>query len=88
MLTIVHSQKFLQSRHECQNWTVEQWKKVACSDESCFLSDQVDACVHNLPGEEMAAGCTMASASVPWMCVPLTSSVVMRSSDHFTDSDL
>ncbi|CAL8344778.1 unnamed protein product [Lota lota] len=30
----VHSPKRLQRARERQNWTVEQWEKVACSDES------------------------------------------------------
>ncbi|MCI4385481.1 hypothetical protein PGIGA_G00050990 [Pangasianodon gigas] len=37
------------------------WKKVAWSDESRFLLHHLDSrvCVHRLPGEEMAPGCTM-----------------------------
>ncbi|MCI4379860.1 hypothetical protein PGIGA_G00233280, partial [Pangasianodon gigas] len=39
----------------------EQWKKVAWSDKSHFLLHHVEGrvCVHRLPGEEMAPGCTM-----------------------------
>ncbi|ROL46605.1 hypothetical protein DPX16_3702 [Anabarilius grahami] len=48
-------------RHEYQNWTTEQWKKVAWSDESRFLLHHVDGRVRLrlLPGEHMAPGCTM-----------------------------
>ncbi|KAK3516948.1 hypothetical protein QTP70_028239, partial [Hemibagrus guttatus] len=44
-----------------KNWTREQWKKVAWSDETCFLFHHMDGrvCVHRLPGEHMAPGCTM-----------------------------
>ena len=36
-------------------------KKVAWSNESCFLFHHLDGrvCVHRLPGEQMAPGCTM-----------------------------
>uniref|UniRef100_A0A8P4K6M0 Transposable element Tc1 transposase n=1 Tax=Dicentrarchus labrax TaxID=13489 RepID=A0A8P4K6M0_DICLA len=57
MLARVHCQKRLQWAHEHQNWTTEQWKKVAWSDESCFLLHYVDGRVRvrRLPGP----GCTM-----------------------------
>ena len=42
MLTRVHRQKRLQWAREHQNWTTEQWKKVARSDESRFLLHHVD----------------------------------------------
>ncbi|KAK3522147.1 hypothetical protein QTP70_026962 [Hemibagrus guttatus] len=47
MLTPVHRRKCQQWAREHQNWTMEQWKKVSWSDESCFL-------LHH-----MAPGCTM-----------------------------
>ena len=61
MLTPVHRRKRLQWARERQNWTMEQWKKVAWSDESRFLLHHVDGRVRVrcLPGEEMAPGCTM-----------------------------
>ena len=61
MLTPVHRRKHQQWAREHQNWTTEQWKKVAWSDESRFLLHHVDGqvCVHHLPGEHMAPGCTM-----------------------------
>ncbi|KAK3530445.1 hypothetical protein QTP86_024356, partial [Hemibagrus guttatus] len=37
MLTSVLCRKCQQWAHEHQNWTTEQWKKLAWSDESCFL---------------------------------------------------
>ncbi|MCJ8732479.1 hypothetical protein PDJAM_G00211810 [Pangasius djambal] len=48
---------------EHQNWTTEQWRKVAWSDESRFLLHHLDGRVRvrHLPGEEMAPGCTMGS---------------------------
>ena len=61
MLTPVHRQKCQQWAREHQNWTTEQWKKVAWSDESRFLLHHVDGRVRvrRLPGEHMAPGCTM-----------------------------
>uniref|UniRef100_A0AAY5JYT4 Cadherin domain-containing protein n=1 Tax=Esox lucius TaxID=8010 RepID=A0AAY5JYT4_ESOLU len=41
-LTPVHCQKLLEWACEHQNWTTEQWKKVACSDESSFLLHHMD----------------------------------------------
>ena len=46
MLTRVHLQKRLQWAREHQNWTMEQWKKVARSDESRFL-------LHHVYGNEL-----------------------------------
>uniref|UniRef100_A0A8C4NKQ7 Tc1-like transposase DDE domain-containing protein n=1 Tax=Eptatretus burgeri TaxID=7764 RepID=A0A8C4NKQ7_EPTBU len=61
MMTPVHRQKCLQWAREHRNWTLEQWKKGAWSDESRFLLDHVDGHVHerHLPGEVMAQGCTV-----------------------------
>ena len=61
MMTPVHRRKHLQWAREHQNWTLEQWKKVAWSDESRFLLDHADGrvCVRHLPGEVMAPGCTV-----------------------------
>ena len=61
MLTPVHRRKHQQWAREHQNWTTEQWKKVAWSDESRFLLHHVDGRVRvrRLPGEHMAPGCTM-----------------------------
>jgi len=59
MLTPVHRRKYQPWARELQNWTTEQWKKVAWSDESCFLLHHMDGRVRHLPGEHMAPGCTM-----------------------------
>ena len=61
MMTPVHRRKHLQWACEHRKWTLEQWKKVAWSDESRFLLDHVDGHVrvHCLPGEVMAPGCTV-----------------------------
>ena len=60
MMTPVHCRKRLQWARKRRNWTLEQWKKVAWSEESRFLLDHVDGRVrvHRLPGEVMAPGCT------------------------------
>lgn len=49
MMTPVHHRKCLQSAHECENWTMEEWKKVAWLN---HILDQVDGphTVHNFPG--------------------------------------
>ena len=61
MLTPVHHLKGRQWLCEHQNWTTELWKKVVWSDESSFLLHHVVGwvCVHCLPGEDIAPGCTM-----------------------------
>ena len=60
-MTPVHHRKCLQWAHERQNWTLEQWKKVAWSDVSRFLLDHMDGRVRvcHLPGEVMAPGCAV-----------------------------
>ena len=52
MMTPVHRRKRLQWARKHQNWTLGQWKKVAWSDESRFLLDDVDGRVRVrcLPG--------------------------------------
>ena len=61
MLTPVHRRKHQQWAREHQNWTTDQWKEVALSDESRFVLHHMDGRVHVrcLPGEHMAPGCTM-----------------------------
>ncbi|KAK3518727.1 hypothetical protein QTP70_009665 [Hemibagrus guttatus] len=63
-LTPVHRQKRLQWAREHQNWTLEQWKKVAWSNVSCFLLHHTDGRVrvHRLPVAEMAPRCTLESS--------------------------
>lgn len=39
--------------HEHKNWTMEQWKKSAWSNEFCFLLHPVDGLLRHLLGEEM-----------------------------------
>ncbi|KAK3525149.1 hypothetical protein QTP86_019533, partial [Hemibagrus guttatus] len=61
MLVLIERSKRQQWVHEHQNWTTEQWKKVAWSDESHFLLHHVDGRVRVrlLPGKHMVPGCTM-----------------------------
>uniref|UniRef100_A0A8C4Q1N8 Transposable element Tc1 transposase n=1 Tax=Eptatretus burgeri TaxID=7764 RepID=A0A8C4Q1N8_EPTBU len=68
MMTPVHRCKRLQWAREHRNWTLEQWKKVAWSDESRFLLDHVDGRVRvcRLPGEVMARGCTGGGSVMLW----------------------
>ncbi len=49
MLTPVHRRKCQEWAREDQNWTTEQWKKVARSDESRFL-------LHHLDGRVLSRG--------------------------------
>lgn len=59
----VHHQSRLQWAQEYQDWTIDQWKKVAWSGEAHFLLHNADGelFVHRLTEEEMAAGCTRES---------------------------
>ena len=59
LLTPVLRRQRLQWARERQNWTVEQWKKVAWSGESRFCLLNVDGrvCVRRLSVEDVAAGC-------------------------------
>ena len=61
MMTPVHRRKCLQWARERRNWTLEQWKKIAWSDESRFLLDHVDGRVRvrHKAGEVMAPGYTV-----------------------------
>lgn len=61
MLTHVHNQKCLQWSCELQNYNKAQWKMVAWSDKSHFISHHVDVVVHaqDLSVEEMVLGWTM-----------------------------
>ena len=61
MMNPAHRRKRRPWAGEPWNWTLGQWKKVAWSDESCFLLDHVDGRVRvrRLPGEVMAPGCTV-----------------------------
>ncbi|KAK3516869.1 hypothetical protein QTP70_027070, partial [Hemibagrus guttatus] len=55
-----------QCAREHQNWTTEQWKKVAWSDESRFLLHHVDGRVRAEPAE--AVSCFgQCSAGKPWV---------------------
>jgi hypothetical protein len=59
MITPVQHRKHLQWAHEHQNWTMEQWKKAAWSDESQFILKirwMVGACAFFI---FKATGCTM-----------------------------
>lgn len=58
MLADVHRQKRLQWALEHQDWTTEQWKRVAWSRESRFLLHHTDksVTVRRLPGEMDAPG--------------------------------
>ena len=58
IMTPVHRRKCLQWARERRNWTLEQWKKVAWSDESSFLLNS-RLRVRRIPGEVMAPGCTV-----------------------------
>ncbi|KAK3552217.1 hypothetical protein QTP86_005984 [Hemibagrus guttatus] len=59
MLTTVHRQKRQKWACEHQNWTMEQWKKVAWSDESHFL-------LHHMDGQQDNASCHKAKMVQEW----------------------
>jgi len=61
MQTARHRQQRMKWAQDHRDWTVDDWKKVAWSDESRFLVHHVDdqARIHRLPTEAMAPGCTI-----------------------------
>ncbi|GBL89575.1 Transposable element Tc1 transposase [Araneus ventricosus] len=60
LLTKRHCQLSLQCAREHRDWTMDEWKRVAWSDESRFLIHHVDGHVkvRNLPGEQLLPSCT------------------------------
>ncbi|GBM45215.1 hypothetical protein AVEN_63827-1 [Araneus ventricosus] len=59
-LTKRHRQLSLQWAWEHRDWTMDEWKRVARSDESRFLIHHVDGRVRvrHLPGEQLLPSCT------------------------------
>ncbi|GBM45917.1 hypothetical protein AVEN_211977-1 [Araneus ventricosus] len=59
MLTKRHRQLRLQWTREHRYWTMDEWKRVAWSDESRFLIHHVDGRVRvsRLPGEQLLPSC-------------------------------
>ncbi|GBM02420.1 Transposable element Tc1 transposase [Araneus ventricosus] len=60
LLTKRHRQLRLQWAREHRNWTMDEWARVASSDESRFLIHDVDGRVRvrRLPGEQLFPSCT------------------------------
>ncbi|GBN90008.1 Transposable element Tc1 transposase [Araneus ventricosus] len=60
VLTKRHCQIRLQWAREHRDWTLDEWKRVAWSDESRFLIHHVDGCVRvrHLPSEQLLPPCT------------------------------
>ncbi|GBN90487.1 hypothetical protein AVEN_36480-1, partial [Araneus ventricosus] len=60
LLTKRHRQLRLQWAREHRDWTIDEWKRVAWSDESRFLIHRVDGRVRvrRLPGEHLLSSCT------------------------------
>ncbi|GBN62256.1 hypothetical protein AVEN_3795-1 [Araneus ventricosus] len=60
LLTKRHRQLRLQWAREHRDWTMDEWKRVAWSDESRLLIHHVDgrARVRRLPGEQLLPSCT------------------------------
>ncbi|GBM03371.1 hypothetical protein AVEN_256914-1 [Araneus ventricosus] len=60
LLTKRHCQLRLQWAREYRDWTVDEWKRVAWSDESRFLIHHVYGHVRvcRLPGEQLLPSCT------------------------------
>ncbi|GBM85247.1 hypothetical protein AVEN_275110-1 [Araneus ventricosus] len=54
-----HRQLRLQWAREHRDWTMDEWKRIAWSDESRFLIHHVDSCVRvrRLPGEQSLPSC-------------------------------
>ncbi|GBN00504.1 hypothetical protein AVEN_37290-1 [Araneus ventricosus] len=60
LLTKRHRQLLLQWAWEHRDWTMDEWKRVAWSDESRFLIQNVDGRVRvrRLPDERLLPSCT------------------------------
>ncbi|GBM02274.1 hypothetical protein AVEN_108818-1 [Araneus ventricosus] len=60
LLTKPHRQLRLQWAREHRDWTMDEWKRVAWSDESRFLNHHVDGRVRvrRLLGEQLLPSCT------------------------------
>ncbi|GBM65648.1 Transposable element Tc1 transposase [Araneus ventricosus] len=60
LLTKRHRQLRLQWAREHRDWSVDEWKRVAWSDESRFLIHHVDGRVRvrRLPGKQLLPSCT------------------------------
>ncbi|GBN37285.1 hypothetical protein AVEN_160868-1 [Araneus ventricosus] len=60
LLTKRHRQLRLQWAREHRDWTMDEWKRVAWSDEARFLIHLVDGRVRvrRLPGEKLLPSCT------------------------------
>ncbi|GBM16915.1 Transposable element Tc1 transposase [Araneus ventricosus] len=60
LLTKRHRQLRLQWAREHRDWTMDEWKRVAWSDESRFLIHHIDGRVRvrRLPGEQFLPSCT------------------------------
>ncbi|GBO01227.1 Transposable element Tc1 transposase [Araneus ventricosus] len=60
LLTKRHHQPRLQWAREHRDWTIDEWKRVAWSEESRFLIHHVDGRVRvrRLPGEQLLPSCT------------------------------
>ncbi|GBO07077.1 hypothetical protein AVEN_55626-1 [Araneus ventricosus] len=60
LLTKRHRQLRIQWAREHRDWTMDEWKRVAWSDESRFLIHHVDGRVRvrHLPGEQLLPSCT------------------------------
>ncbi|GBM33787.1 Transposable element Tc1 transposase [Araneus ventricosus] len=60
LLTKLHHQLRLLLAREHRDWTMDEWKRVAWSDESRFLIHDVDGRVRvrRLPGEQLLPSCT------------------------------
>ncbi|GBN01329.1 hypothetical protein AVEN_24147-1 [Araneus ventricosus] len=73
LLTKRHPQLRLQWAREHQDWTMDEWKRVAWSDESRFLIHHVDGRVRarRLPGEQLLPSCTAGHTQAVGGCIML-----------------
>ncbi|GBN55214.1 hypothetical protein AVEN_246141-1 [Araneus ventricosus] len=73
LLTKRHRQLRLQWARKHRDWTMDEWKRVALSDESRFLIHHIDGRVRvrRLPGEQLLPSCTAGHTQAGGGCIML-----------------